>query len=118
MGEERKEIGHILPDSRLRNPKNIISGPHGNWVPIYCANCGRDGGLVPEENCSFACWLCNECADTYGSILGTYMLPDEVFWKKVEEAQMEKYKKILCTEELEKVLDNVNDPFTKLVNGK
>jgi hypothetical protein len=51
-----------LPDSRLKQSKGLVhGGPAGqfrmNWVPIYCANCGAAGGLVPEENKTFAFWL-------------------------------------------------------------
>jgi len=116
--EDRRDLGYILPDSRMRNPTNIISGPGGNWVPIYCANCGTDCGLVPEENMQFVCWLCQPCADKHGVVIGTYMMPDEVFWKKVEEAQLEKYARLLGTAELQKMLDDANHPLAKLLRER
>jgi hypothetical protein len=60
-------------------------------VPIYCAQCGKQGGMVPEANMTFACWLCDDCYHTHGALLNATVIPDEVFWAEVAEAQREKY---------------------------
>jgi len=85
-------VPELLPDSRLQVAKGVVRGPGGNWVPIFCANCGGPGGYVPEENMTFAFWLCNACAETFGPIAATMMVPDEVFWAEVaaERAAKEK----------------------------
>jgi hypothetical protein len=80
----------LLPDSRPRAPKGAKWHVGAWWVPVFCANCGIPYGYVPEENCQFACWLCDKCADTYGEIANTMFMPDEVFWQKVAEAQAAK----------------------------
>lgn len=80
----------VLPDSRLQTSKGVTRGPGGNWVPIFCAMCGSPGGLVPEENVTFAFYLCNPCAETHGQIAGTMMIPDEVFWQDVAAEQVGK----------------------------
>jgi hypothetical protein len=77
----------ILPDSRANIAHGVIRGPHGNWLPIFCANCGTKGGLVPEENMTFAFWLCDPCWEKHGAIAATYVLPDEVFWAEVAAEQ-------------------------------
>src|SRR3989442_15330755 len=99
----------LLPDSRLRDrSKHAMPGPGGYWVPVYCAVCGVPYGYVPEENCTFACWLCNYCSEAYGAIFGTMMMPDEVFWEKVRQAQLERYGRLLTDRELTQVADDSN----------
>ena len=85
----------ILPDCRMKTPKGAIQGPGqwSSWIPIFCANCGKEGGKVPEENMTFAFWLCTYCYETYGAIAATMIVPDEVFWAKIEEEQQETYQK-------------------------
>lgn len=75
----------ILPDSRMRVPVGAIpNNILGNfWIPIYCANCGTEGGKVPEENMTFAFWLCNSCYEKQGPVAGTMAVRDEVFWEEV-----------------------------------
>ena len=85
MADTRPEI---LPDSRLKIPTNVIRGPGGNWVPIFCANCGSAGGRVPVDNMTFAFWLCENCFEQYGAIAATMVMPDEVFWKQVADDQV------------------------------
>jgi hypothetical protein len=83
---ERLLAGRIdlLPDSRLQHREcGTIRGPGGNWVPIFCANCGAPGGVVPEENMTFAFYLCNACYEQYGAIAGTMAVPDEVFFAQI-----------------------------------
>jgi hypothetical protein len=53
--------------------------------PVFCANCGKLHGYVPSENTTFACWLCNECAEKYGTSLAGYLMPDEVYWERVRQ---------------------------------
>lgn len=108
----------ILPDSRLARPigaKNINSTW---WIPIACANCGASGGFVPEENMTFAFYLCNSCAEKWGPIANTYVEPDELFFRRVTEAQLEKYGRLLGHEELLKALDDANSPLAKLARDR
>jgi hypothetical protein len=104
----------ILPDSRLQhyegkvvrgqNPANPALG-YMNWVPIFCAaNCGTMCGYVPEENCSFACWLCIDCAEKYGEILNAYMMPDEVFWEEMRREEEARYRRQLGNELFDKII--------------
>lgn len=109
----------ILPDSRLK--KEVIGkpGPMGLlWVPIFCANCGCDGGLVPEENMNFAFYLCPPCFEKHGTIAGTYAVPEEIFWDTVNAEQMEKYGRLLPPHELQEVVDSGLTPLSALFNDK
>ena len=94
----------ILPDSRAKTTRGRIFQGGTSWVPVFCPNCGKEGGLCPEENMTFICWICPPCAQTYGEIAGTMMMPDQVFWGEVAQAQRQKYGRVLTAEEVEKSL--------------
>jgi len=100
----------LFPDSRLRTvmtPKAAIPTWFGWQVPIYCASCGTPAGCVPEENMTFAFYLCNECFKTHGDSTLFMTMPDQVFWATVAEAQLEKYGRYLSAEE---VVEKLTDP--------
>lgn len=114
----------ILPDSRMKDRgKGVVRGLFQglgmiNWVPVFCANCGKPHGYVPEENCNFSCWLCTPCSEKWGAQFGLAMMPDEVFWKKVEEEQLEKYGRLLTRDELQKIAESTCTPLSKLLRDK
>jgi hypothetical protein len=84
---------NILPDTRAKHPTGVIRGVFGmNWVPVFCANCHKRGPDVPEENCNFAFWLCNNCFEMHGPIAATMIAPDDVFIKEILEERAEKEK--------------------------
>ncbi len=85
----------ILPSSVPRETKNVVFREGVPWIPIFCANCSCDGGWIPEETKDFAFYLCVPCADKWEPLTGTMLVPDEVFWDKVNAAQIEKYGRIL-----------------------
>lgn len=96
----------LLPDCRtsfIATPRGATPGPGGFWVPLYCGNCGTEGGKVPEENMTFAFWLCGKC-EHLGQIAGTMQMPDEIFYAQVKQAQLEKYGRIPTAEEVEVLL--------------
>ena len=108
----------ITPDSRTKAPKNVQLHRGLNWVPIYCANCGDDGGFVPEENTTFVFYLCNPCAEKLPPIEGTYVMPDAVYWEKVKNAQLEDYGRLLSTHEIAAELENPDSQLSKLKKGR
>lgn len=83
-------------------------------VPVYCANCGKFGGAVPEEHITFVMYLCNPCCEKWGPIAGTYMEPDAVFFEKLKQAQIEKFGRALTNDELARKLDEGDPTLTKL----
>jgi hypothetical protein len=111
-------IKDILPDCRTREPGNIIQSPMGNWVPIFCANCGKEGGSVPEENMTFVFWLCTPCAETYGVIAGMMMMPDEVFWDRVTQEQVASHGRMLTEQELVDVVVADASPLATLLKER
>lgn len=107
----------ILPSSKTaRSARGAVASVMGYWVPIYCANCGADGGMVPEDTTTFAFYLCNDCVMVHGVIEGTVMTPDEVFWQRVHNEQMEKYGRILEPGELDDVATANASPLATLLN--
>jgi hypothetical protein len=109
---------NILPDSRLKSPKSPYAHIGLNWVQIYCANCGKEGGFVPEENCNFAFYICDPCAEKLGPLTGCYMEPDAVFWKKVNDAMIEKYGRVLEVPEIIEALKDENHMLSKLARER
>lgn len=105
----------VLPDSRARKGSTILMGPAGAWVPVFCANCGADGGMVPEANMTFAFYLCQACAETYGAIAGTMMMPDQVFWERLKQEQLEAHGRFLTEQELVTIVEADSTPLAKLV---
>lgn len=108
----------ILPDCRTRHTRGIARGTLGVWEPVFCANCGTSGGLVPTETVTFLFYLCNVCAATHGQIAGTMLMPDEVFFAKVAEAQLDRYGRYLALEEWDAISEDFSHPFWTLLDER
>lgn len=105
----------LLPDCRLTTrPAGVNRGLAGTWLPVFCANCGADGGLVPE-GATFLFYLCNTCAATYGQVAGTMLMPDEVFFQRLAEAQLERYGRYLRPAEWAVIGENPSHPLHVLL---
>lgn len=100
----------------MARPVGGIRSPIGTLIPIYCANCGVEWGKVPEEHITFAFALCNPCAEKHGDIAHTYKEPDEVFWRRVHDAQLEESGRLLTAAELTKELDDGSSLMSKLAD--
>lgn len=108
----------VLPDCRTKTivtPRGMVQGPGGMWVPVFCANCGADGGLCPHENMTFMFYLCTKCAETYGQIAGTMMMPDEVFFERLRQEQLEAHGRYLAPQEIAQVVAEDCTPLAKLL---
>lgn len=108
----------VLPNCRATTAtgRKFINGVA--WVPIYCGNCHVDGGLVPEENCTFAFWLCSKCEGAWGQLAATYTTSDEVFWEKVKQEQLERYGRELTEVEVIEALKDDTNPLAKLAKDR
>lgn len=100
----------VLPDSRLtrsiKGAKRMLWGQWGtiNVVPIFCANCGKLRGYCPEENMTFAFYLCDSpCAEQWATLAGTYTTTDEQFFQKCAEAMVEEHGHYLTEKGVEAV---------------
>src|SRR6476660_5281004 len=105
----------LLPDCRTRTaPAGVNRGLLGTWLPVYCANCGADGGLVPEDTTTFLFYLCNTCAETHGQVAGTMLMPDEVFFDLLAQEQIETCGRYLTPDEWERL--DTSHTLVKLVH--
>lgn len=108
----------ILPSSipKRRTTVSSLSAPGTNWVRIYCANCGADGGAILENEYDFAFYLCNDCAASgrIAAMTGLCVMPDEEFNKKLHDAQIEKYGHILTPGEIAVELSDDSSMLSKL----
>jgi hypothetical protein len=107
---------NILPDSRAKTNRGSIWSREGNYIPIYCANCGVPWGMVPERMITGAFALCQKCADTNGPIAHTYQESDASFWRRAEEAQKEEFGRMLNPFELAVQLDDLTSVLAGLAN--
>jgi hypothetical protein len=107
----------FLPDSRTREVKGSIRSPYGNLIPVYCAQCGKEHGLVPEQHLTFAFCLCDPCAEKMGPIAHFYKEPDEVFWERINNAMQEEQRKTrqaMTPQSLALKLEDPSSIFAKL----
>ena len=72
---------------------------------------------VPNRE-EFAFYLCQPCADKYGSVAGTWAEPDALFWQKVKEAQWEREGRELTPREILEKLDDPHSYLNKLVGDR
>lgn len=106
---------NLLPDCRAKTTRGRIFTSGGAWIPVFCANCGTHGGSCPEENMTFMFYLCNKCAQTYGQIAGTMLMPDEVFFEQLRQEQMASYGHYLTQAELTAVVEADASPLATLL---
>lgn len=99
-------MNNVLPDSRAKETRDRVFINGAAWIPVFCANCGKEGGRCPEENMTFMFYLCNGCFERYGHITHTYIMPDEVFYQKLRDEQLEKYGRFLTPAEIAAELEN------------
>jgi hypothetical protein len=105
----------ILPDCRAKVATGRVFQGGTTWIPVFCANCGVDGGLVPEENMRSVFYLCNKCAETHGPIAGHMMMPDEVFFEKIKQEQLAAHGRYLTLDELSAVIQQDDSPLATLI---
>ncbi len=105
----------VLPNSVARRQSGIVMRGSVPWVPIWCANCGKPGGMVPQATATFAFYLCVPCSEKHGNIEGTVMVPDEVFWAKANEIIAAEYGRPLTELEMVKEADDPSSVISKLI---
>ena len=101
----------ILPSSVARDIKGDVYRNGVKWIPIYCANCGCDGGYVPEPSKDFAFFLCDEnqknCAAAWSPLVDHMIVPQEKFWEVARQEQLERLGREMTPVE---VCDAIRDP--------
>lgn len=62
-----------LPDSRLSGTareNNTVVYAHMLWERVFCANCGKDGGLITADWSPHVFYVCDDCDKHCGSVPG------------------------------------------------
>jgi len=112
-------IPTVLPDSRATNPKRGQYRDGQWWVPVYCANCGAELGIVPEPSTTFAFFLCDaRCAETWAPKAGEMVEPDVVFFQTLLDEQLDRYGRELTATELMAALADETHPIHQLVRER
>ena len=107
----------ILPDCRATDQKGAVQSKAGYQVPIYCANCGVHAGWCPAET-PFLFYHCQPCFEAYGDQTLFAFMPDEIFFKQVQEAQEAKYGHALNAVETEIMLGDPNSLESRLARDR
>lgn len=113
-------VPDILPDSRLKTiltHKGAKMEGSLEWVPAFCANCGKKEGRV-LLNDSIAFVLCDYCHETHGKVAGAMAMPEEIYYAKVVEAQQEKYGRQLTPFEQAMQLTDPDSFLMKLARSR
>lgn len=108
---------NVLPDSRLRTvhtARGQVFTSNGAWIPVFCANCGTEGGLCHEHS-THAFWLCNPCFERMGHITGTMVVPDAEYYAKVRQEMHEAHGRDLNALELAKIREEASTPLARLL---
>lgn len=92
-------MDNVLPDSRAKVTRGRVFADGTTWVPVFCGNCGKEGGLV-TESATFAFWICTPCEKKNGEITSLMRVPDQVFYENLMNEQLEKHGRLLSPEEL------------------
>jgi hypothetical protein len=113
----------ILPNCIAKRSTKTVIWPNGQkWLPLFCANCGTDGPMVLETDYervnNWAFYLCEPCAEKWSPMVDLCLEPDQVFWKKAHDAQIEKYGRLLEPSELVEVLKDDTNTITRLCKDR
>jgi hypothetical protein len=103
-----------LPDSRAKTTRGRVFRGAQAWVPVFCANCGVEGGLCPETS-TFLFWLCNPCFKSKGEIAGTMAVPDKAFYDALAAEQAETFGRPATHQELLQIIAEDSSPLATLI---
>lgn len=112
----------ILPNCIAARSSRTVRMGCRELIPIFCANCGADGGAILQTDFervkNWAFYLCDPCAEKWSPLVDQAIVPDELFWSAVREASVELYGRELAIEEQVEVLKDENAPLTRLAKDR
>ncbi len=116
-------LADILPNCiAMRNEKTVVWSNGLTLLQIFCANCGQEGGKVIQTDWdrvkNFAFYLCDPCAVKWAPLTNAALVPDEVFWSTVQEAQMDEFGRELTEPELIEALKDDHHILSKLCKDR
>jgi hypothetical protein len=103
----RSLVGEILINGRPR-------------VPCYCMNCGKQHGFgdKPHPGSGYLGFICDLCAETWSTLVGTMLVPDEVHAARCRDEMLESHGRALTEPEILKALDDATSPLSLLVRER
>lgn len=108
----------LIPLSVARERRGVVIRDGIPWVPIFCCSCSISGGLVPEESIEsgtgWVGYVCDDCAPKYASDTMLMVVPDQLWAEKFNQAQIDKYGRLLSLVELADQLRDPNSLISKL----
>lgn len=113
--------GELLPSSVPKVIRGVRFKDGIAMVPIYCANCGSDGGFVPEAAVlckQFAFYLCEPCAEKWSPLVDTLCVPDEVVWELAKQEQLEREGRELTPAEIVEALKDEGHYLSKIAKER
>lgn len=104
----------VLPDSRAKTTRGSIFRGSQEWVPCFCANCGKAGPYALSTS-THLFWMCNSCFESKGHITTLMVVPDHEYYQKVAQEQIEAHGKYLGQRELQQIVAEDNTPLARLL---
>ncbi|HEU4727673.1 MAG TPA: hypothetical protein VFT22_07285 [Kofleriaceae bacterium] len=110
----------VLPICTTREVRGRIQIRGLTMVPVHCMNCGKHYGYCPEPEpgSGYVGYLCEPCAEKWSPIVGVSLTPDEAFWQRAREAQLEDYGRELTVDEQTRELGDVSSPLSLLARSR
>lgn len=93
-------------------------------VPVFCASCGCDSGYRVSGGIGHAFFLCEDrpgqknCWAKWQHLVGMRPVPDEVFFERVKQAQLERDGRELGGHEVLEALTNSDHYLSKLARDR
>jgi hypothetical protein len=107
-------IADVLPDSRAKTIRGAVYRGSQEWVPVFCANCAKEGPLALATS-THLFWMCNPCFASKGHITGTMVVPDQAYYQKVAQEQLEAHGRYLGHNELLQIVAEDCTPLATLL---
>jgi len=67
---------------------------------------------------TFVFYLCPQCFADCGELTNTMVMPDEIFWEKIKQEQLEQYGRFLPEPELSEVIAADASPLASLIKDR
>lgn len=115
-------IASVLPSSVAREIKGDRVRNGVKEIPIFCANCGVDGGWVPEPSKDFAFFLCddnqNGCSAKWSPMVDFMVVPQEKFWEVARQEQLERLGREMTPVEIANAVKDPNHWLHSLLRSE
>jgi len=111
----------ILPICTTREVRGRVYSEGKCWIPLYCMVCGVQHGYRDEPDRpdpGYVGYLCDACAEKWSPLVGTMLVPDEVFAERARQEQLESHGRELTPREMVEVLSDGSSSLSKLLRSR